>query len=132
MLYVRDNRIITPWLKDGAPTAGRLEALAMSGASGYFTEPIDVGTFIEGIIMFNLSSKTGTAPTLDCDLQYGYQDDKGNFHFVDSGDSITQMTDNGMSIKKVTNFGKWIRFRVKIGGTGTPGYTVSMKFIVKG
>jgi hypothetical protein len=48
-LLLRDNRIITPALRDGAPTTGALNGLLMNQAGGFFTESIDVGTFTEGI-----------------------------------------------------------------------------------
>ena len=132
-LLVRDSRIITPWLKNGAPTAGRIEALAMSGGAGYFTESIDVGEFTEGIAILLISTPVGTSPTIDCDIQYGFRDDNGQEYFVDSGDSFTQLTAAGMGFKKFTaNFGKYVRFRIKIGGTATPGYTVTMKLAMKG
>lgn len=132
-LLVRDSRVITPWLRDGAPTAGRLEKLAMSGGSGYFTEPIDLGEFTEGIAMLYVTTPVGTSPTLDCDIQYGFQSDDQTWHFVDSTDSFTQLTAAGMGFKKFTaNFGKYVRFRLKIGGTATPGYTVTMKLAMKG
>lgn len=134
MLLVRDNRVITPALRDGAPTTGALDSLVMSNAAAYFTEAIDVGTFTEGIIMIFTASHGGTNPTLDCDLQYGFKDVNNQYHWIDSGDSFTQITTtDGLFIKKMTaNFGKHIRFRLKIGGTATPTYTVTMKVALKG
>lgn len=132
-VQILDNVILTPVLRDGAPTTGRLDSLQMSNAAAYFTELIDVGTFKEGIIMIFTSAHNGTNPTLDCDLQYGYKDVNNQMHWIDSGDSFTQITTtDGLFVKKMTaNFGKYIRFRLKIGGTATPTYTVTMKVALK-
>jgi hypothetical protein len=101
-----------------------------------FTEAIDVGTFTEGMAFLLANSSTGTSPTLDCDVQYGFQDTNGQWHFVNSGDSFTQITANTgatPAVKKLTaNFGKYIRFRLTIGGTASPGYTVTMRVSLKG
>ncbi len=135
-ILIRDSIIITPSLHDGAPTTGPLNALVMSNAAGYFTDAIPVGTFTEGIAFIYTTAHSGTNPTLDCDLQYGWLDTANQMHWVDSGDSFTQITTAGdgvTSFKKFTaNFGKFIRFRLKIGGTATPTYTVTMKVAMKG
>lgn len=135
-VLLRDNVIITPLLRDGAPNAGRLDNLQMSNAAGYFTEPIEVGTYTEMLIFLYTSAHGGSSPTLDCDLQYGWKDTNNQMHWVDSGDSFTQITgstgDGVTSFKKATaNFGKYIRFRLKIGGTATPTFTVTMKVALK-
>jgi len=54
-LLLRDSRVYTLALRDGAPTTGALNALAMTGDSGYFTEAVDVGTFTEGILFLFVS-----------------------------------------------------------------------------
>ena len=125
-LLVRDNIIIRPVLRDGFP--GEITNLVITNAAGYFTEPIDVGTFTEGIIFVNAAAKGGTTPTLDVNMQYSA--DKLNW--IDSGDAVAQITANGLSIKKLTaNFGKYIRFRLLMGGTASPTYTVTMKLAMK-
>jgi hypothetical protein len=137
-LLIRDTRVITPSLRDAAPTSGPLNALVMNNAAGYFTEAIDVGTFTEAIAMLYTTAQGGSNPTLDCDLQYGWLDTNNQYHWVDSGDSFTQIVGsaatNGVTyFKKFTaNFGKYIRFRLKIGGTSTPTFTVTMKVSLKG
>lgn len=126
---VRDTRIIIPALRDGAPTAGALDALVMSNAGGYFTESLDVGTFTEGIIFLLTASSGGSSPTLDVNMQYS-ADQK---NWLDSGDAVAQQTGNGLLHKKMTaNFGKYIRFRLLIGGTNTPTFTVTLKLAMKG
>lgn len=131
-----DNRIETPALRDGAPTIGPLNAMVMTGAAGYFTEPIDVGTFKEAIAFLYTTAHGGNAPTLDIDIQYGFLDNNNQYHWLDSGDSFVQTTTTGdgvVIIKKLTaNFGKFIRFRLKIGGTANPTYTVTLKLALKG
>lgn len=131
-LFVRDNRVVTAVLRDGAPTAAALDELVMANAGGYFTQSIDVGTFTEGIAFLYTTDQGGTSPTLDVNLQYSH-DGK---HFADSGDSFAQITTGGNGItyfkKFAGNFGKYIRFRVLIGGTATPTYKVTLKVALKG
>lgn len=125
-LLVRDNRIITPALRDGMPAIGAISGMTLSTNMSGFTEVIDVGTFTEAIVFFLISGKSGS-PTLDCDIQYS--PDKINF--IDSGDSFTQITANGVFIKKLTtNFGKYIRFRVKLASGGS--YIATMALALKG
>lgn len=135
LAYV-DNRILTPALRDGATTIGPLNALIMTGAGSYFTEPIDVGTVKEAIAFLYTTAHSGSSPTLDIDIQYGFLDSNNQYHWLDSGDSFVQVTTSGdgvTSIKKLTaNFGKFIRFRLKIGGTSNPSYTVTFKLVAKG
>ena len=127
-LFVRDTRVITPALRDPMPTSGAISVMVLSSVMSGFTENIDVGTFTEGIIFLLTASMTGSNPTLDCDLQYSFD----GINFKDSGDSFTQITANGLYFKKMTaNFGKYIRFRMKVGGT-TPSITTTMGVALKG
>lgn len=128
-LSVRDNRIYTPALRDKMPTSGPISAMVISSVMSGFTEAMDVGTFTEGIAFILTASKAGTSPTIDCNLQYS-MDGK---NFVDSGDAFTQITDNGLAFKKFSaNFGKFIRFRITLGGSAGPSYTVTMGVALKG
>lgn len=131
MLNVRSNIVIVPSMRDSTPTSGPIDNLAITSTG--FTEAIDVGTFAEGIAMILTAATGGTNPTLDCDVQYGFLDSNNQYHWVDSGDSFTQITGNGLAFKKLsTNFGKFIRFRMKIGGTNTPTFTATMRLALKG
>jgi hypothetical protein len=125
-LLVRDNRVITFSLRDGAPTTGPLNAMPMTGDAGYFTESVDIGTFSEGILF--LLVKDAVAGTLDVNIQYSAD----NKNFIDSGDSLAQVTNaNGLTIKKLTaNFGKYVRCRLKIATAGS--YTVTLQLVLKG
>lgn len=128
-VLIRDNRIEIPALRDGAPTIGALDAKVMTGAGTYFTEVMDVGTFTEMIAFLLTASISGSSPTLDVRLQYS-ADGK---NFIDSGDAFTQVTTTpGLTIKKITsNFGKYIRWRIDIGGTASPTYTTTLQIAVK-
>jgi hypothetical protein len=128
-VLIRDNRVITPSLRDASPTIGPISQMTISGSASRFTESIDVGTFNEAIAFMQIISQSGTTPTLDIDVQYS-PDGK---NFGDSGDSFTQMTTTlGVFFKKLsTNFGKYIRFRIKLAGTN-PSYVVTMGLAVKG
>lgn len=134
-VLLRDNRIYTPALRDGAPTIGPLDGLTMVNAGGYFTEPIDVGTFTELLGFLYTTAQGGSSPTLDVNMQYGWLDSSNQYHWVDSGDAFAQITTtgNGVTAKKqfTSNFGKYIRFRLSIGGTGSPTYKVWLKIAVK-
>lgn len=131
-LLTRDNRVIIPTIQVGA-AIGNVDALVMLGAGGSFTEPLDVGTFTEGIVFIKAAAKVGSSPVIDCKVQYGFRDSNNQPVWVDSGDSFTQITDNGIFIKKLTaNFGKLIRLGFVIGGTAGPGYTVTARIALKG
>lgn len=131
MLNVRSNIVVTPSLRDVIPTSGPVDELVITGTG--FTEAIDVGTFAEGIAFLLTASTGGTNPTLDCDIQYGFLDSDNQYHWIDSGDSFTQITANGLGFKKFsTNFGKYIRFRLKVGGTNSPTFTTTMRVALKG
>lgn len=132
-VFLRSNAQITPRIASGVEAGSLVDGLAMSGAAGRFTEKIEVGTFTEGIAFIRGASKSGTSPTIDCDLQIGFLDAQNQMQWVNSGDSFTQLTDNGVAFKRFTaNFGQYIRFRLTIGGTNTPVYTVTMKVVLKG
>jgi hypothetical protein len=131
-IYLRDSVSLTPVLRDSVPTPGRLDSLVIN--SNGFTEDIFVGTFVEGIVFIQTSAHVGTNPTLDIDIQYGYKDANGYLHYVDSGDSFTQITTtDGIFFKKLTaNFGRHVRLHFKIGGTAGPNYTVTARLVLKG
>lgn len=120
------NAVITPALRDGMPSSGPISGMTLSNNEGGFTEVIDFGGYTEAIAFILTSGKSGS-PTLDCDVQYS-PDGK---NFVDSGDSFTQITANGLNFKKLSsNFGKFVRFRIKLVSGGS--YVATMGVAVKG
>jgi hypothetical protein len=124
MLASRDCVIIIPALQDnGTP----LTNVTLNVVRTYFTEAIDVGTFIELIGFLNVFSNSG-APTLDV----RFQGSPDKTYWMDLGDAFTQVTTtNGMTLKKATaNFGKYIRLGLAVGGT-TPSYTLNLTLIGK-
>lgn len=135
-LLVRDNVIFTPRVSPDANSAiaGQvIDSLAIpAGATQFFTEAIDVGTFSELIAFLDTLAQAGTTPTLDVSVQYGYKTSAGKFRWIDSGDSFTQVTTTlSLTIKKLSaNFGKYIRFKLLLGGTN-PAYTISLKLAEK-
>lgn len=134
-LFIRDHATIRPVLRDGAPTAGVLEALQMTGAGTYFTEEIPVGTFTELLGFVLTTAHAGSSPTLDITLQYGFRTVADNqAHWIDSADSFTQITTtDGISKKQFTaNFGRRIRFKIIIGGTSSPSFTLTLAVAAKG
>lgn len=130
-VYLRDNTIYTVALRDNVPSAGLLNSLSINDSG--FSQLIEVGTFIEAIAFINVETHSGTNPTLDVDIQYGYKDGNNQMHWVDSGDSFTQMTTtDGLFFKKLSaNFGKYVRFHFKLGGTDTPTYTLTARLALK-
>ncbi len=128
-LLVRDTRVIIPALRDGAPSIGAMDSMVVTGAGQYFTEAIDVGTFTEGILFLRTTAHSGSGPTNDIRIQYS-PDGK---NFIDSGDALTQVTTtDSLTLKKLTtNFGKYIRLGMVLGGT-TPSYTISVYLALKG
>lgn len=125
-LFIRDNRVIVPALRTGAPSTGAITNMIVTDSGVRFTEVIDVGTFTE-LILFAQAS-TLTAGTLDAILQIS--PDGKTFMDV-SGDSLTQITSAGIGYKKLTaNFGKYIRFKITF-GAGT-NMVISMWLSCKG
>lgn len=134
-LNLRDSSQITPTLRDNGAggTSGDLDSKVVIGAAKYFTEPIIVGTYIELLGLIDITAQSGTSPTLDVSMQYGYKKADGSFRWIDSGDAFAQITTTLGVFKKAftANFGKYIRFGLLMGGT-TPQYTVTMKLMAKG
>lgn len=123
-LLVRDNRVIVPSLRDGAPSIGPLSSMAITTGGVKFTEVIDVGTFTEAIVFADVTLTSGT---LDINVQIS-PDGK---NFVDVSDNFTQITATDLSFKKVTaNFGKYIRLKLTI--SDSPDMTVSVYLALKG
>ena len=125
-LFVRDNRVIIPSLRDGAPTTGAISNMTFTTSGVKFTEVIDVGTFSEAILFANIT--TFTSGTLDAILQIS--PDGKNFTDM-TGDNLTQITGAGLSFKKITAiFGKYIRF--KLTGSAAINMVVNMYLSLKG
>ena len=120
----KDSVIIVPAQQDGG-TAWKAATLAV--ARSYFSEVIDVGSFSEMTAFLIVTANSGN-PTLDVKLQWS----PDKVHWIDQGDAFTQVTTtNSMTIKKITsNFGKYVRFQLSIGGT-TPSYTFSLYLAAK-
>lgn len=131
MIVWSDNRIIIPTLKDGAPTIGNLTALVMTGQGSYDTEVMDLGAYSEILGFLKTTASGGTNPTLDIKLQYS----SDGVTFIDSGEKFDQLTtgsDGRTFFKKFSGgFGKFVRFRILLGGTASPTYTVTLKLSVK-
>jgi len=127
-MNVRDNVILNI-------TSGGNPITTVSTAN-VTSDPIDVREFIEAIAFINMTAQTGTAPTLDCKIQYSPNYDPaipskpGNW--VDSGDTFTQMnTATGVFFEKLSaNFGRFIRLVFTPGGT-LPVYTIVPTVVAK-
>lgn len=124
MLASRDSVIIVPSLKSDSGVAA-IDAVNLTTARSYFTEAMDVGPYTE-LLAFCLL--TGTAAgTLDIKPQYS----PDKLHWVDSGDTFTQMTTTpGLFFKRFTaGFGKYMRLRIDTGGS--TDYTITMHIAAK-
>ena len=84
-------------------------------------DDVDVGDYIEAIIFANVSSVSGTDPTLDIVIE-GKDPISGNYATIDSFPTITS---TGTYVLQITNFGKTIRARWTVGGT-SPSFTFSV------
>jgi len=129
-LLVRDNRVLVPYLRDGAPTAGAMTAITMTGAGVYFTNVMDVGTFTELIGFLKVTAADG-ASTMDVNLQ-GSADGKTFDDLVAGGDKFTQVTTAAVHelFKFGSNFGKYIRFKITLAGAAS-SYTFSLWLVAK-
>ena len=106
-LLLRDNRVIVPSLRDGAPDIGALSDMVVTEGGIKFTNMIDVGTFTEIIAFANVTEFT--SGTVDI----GFQISPDGKNFLDVSDNFTQITAAGLSFKKITaNFGKYIRLKI--------------------
>lgn len=108
-------------LVDGV--GGVLSSAALGGATlTAYTDKMDVGSYTELINFLHVTAHSGTNPTLDVTQQLS----PDGVNWID-GDAFTQVTTGDtMTIKRTTaNFGKWMRFKVVLGGT-TPRYVLSL------
>jgi hypothetical protein len=106
-LYIRDNRVIVPALRDGAPDIGALSDMVITEGGVKFTNTIDVGTFTEIIAFAEVTEFT--SGTVDI----GFQISPDGKNFIDVADNFTQITAAGLSFKKITsNFGKYVRLKI--------------------
>ena len=116
------------------PTYQNQQITGLSGAGSYNTDPIDASQYTELLAYIKMTAQSGTAPTLDCKLQYSpnYNPSDQSGDWYDSGDSFTQMTTTtGNFIKKLSsNFGKYVRLVFTLGGT-TPNYTFTTAITAK-
>lgn len=103
-----------------------LYASALIDSGTTYSTALDAGEYYEGIILINLTAETGTA-TFDVTLQFSTD----NSTWFDQSDSFTQMTAVGKQTKKITNFGKYIRLKMVVGGSSSPDFTGTVTFIGK-
>lgn len=87
------------------------------------TTGIDYTIYKELIVELSVSAASGTVPALDVKVQVS--DD--NTNWFDEGTAFAQITAASTpAVKKLTNFGSWVRFVYTITGT-TPSFTFSIK-----
>lgn len=121
-------------LKYASNQGALLNNLAVTAT--FNSDAMDVQAYYEAIVFIKVYSQSGTTPTLDCKIQYShnYDPQANTGDWVDSGDTFTQITTpsaNTVSLKKLSsNFGKYIRFVVTLGGS-TPNYTIDLALIGK-
>ncbi len=101
------------------PSAARTTS-AQSGA-------IDVGDYIEGLLLINITAASGTTPSMTLKVQ-AYDD--ANAVWYDLPDSIAAQTAVGKVLVRLANFGEQIRLDYAITGT-TPSFTFSAQFVAK-
>lgn len=115
-------------------SGGVIKDYFLDSAGSVNTDAINVQAYNEAIAFIKVYSHAGTTPTLDCKIQYSHNYDPilKTGDWIDSGDAFTQITTtNGVSLKKLTsNFGKYIRFVLTLGGT-TPQYETDVVLLGK-
>lgn len=99
-------------------------------ASGTFGSPgssssINVSDFIEGLIYIDVTSVSGTNPSMTLTMQSSYD----NSNWFDTGSSVT-ITSTGKTVIPIANFGLYIRFNRTLSGTD-PSFTYSIVFLGK-
>jgi uncharacterized integral membrane protein len=87
----------------------------------------DVSIFDEGLLLVDITTVSGTSPTLDLTIQ---TEINGKWVAL-PGVSIAQQTAANALAVALTNFGKKIRLSWTVGGT-SPSFTFSLAFIGKG
>lgn len=106
---------------------GSMEDVAVGvSTDAFYTEPMDVGAYIELIAFLNITAQSGT-PTLDVTSQIS----PDGVYWTD-GDAFTQVTTaTTQTIKRITaNVGKYLRFKVDPGGTN-PRYVLTLSLVGK-
>lgn len=107
---------------------GSLNGVVLGGATAtLYTEKMDVSGYEEMINFLNVTGHGGTTPTLDVTQQIS----PDGLTWTD-GDAFTQVTtSDSQTIKRTTaNFGKWMRFKIVLGGTA-PRYTLALSSVGK-
>jgi len=99
-----------------------LQASAALEEGDNYTSGFNVGELLEAVILINVTARSGTSPTLDTVLQTS----PDNSTWFDMADSFTQLTDVAKLLVKITNFGKFIRLKLTVGGTNTPTMTTAV------
>jgi len=88
---------------------------------------LDLGAFNEAVIFLKTTAVSGTAPTLDVKVQTSYD----GTDWYDEGTSFTQITAViTPAVRKITNFGNYVRLVFTVGGT-TPSFTVVSQIVAK-
>lgn len=91
------------------------------------TSSLNIGEYNEGMVLVNYTAESGTNPTLDITAQTS----PDNSTWFNMADSFTQMSAIGKQVIEMSNFGKYIRFALVVGGSGTPTVTVQIDFVGK-
>jgi len=86
----------------------------------------DVERFTEALLFIDTTAVSGSAPTLDFDLESGPADDETGFLHTEPA----QITGTGKTLVKLTNLGKWLKLSWDIAGT-TPSFTFEAKITLK-
>jgi hypothetical protein len=93
--------------------------------SGNTAAAKNVADFFEGLLLTKISACGGTSPTLDLTLQT-YD---GTNWFTHT--TIAQQTSTASVVTPVSMFGEDVRLAWVIGGTGSPSFTFTSKFVAK-
>lgn len=101
-------------------------ASAQKGADTYHSEWLHVGSLHELIVLVNVTALSGTTKALQITPQTS-PNASTDFDLA----TFTEIQAVSKSRISITNFGKYVRLKAKILGTGTPTFTFEAFIVAK-
>jgi hypothetical protein len=97
------------------------------GAGTSYSDSYDAGEFIEALILTNITAVSGSTQAYDVTLQQSPDDSV----WFDRDDTFARLTGVSKQVVKITNFGRYLRLKFVVGGTGTPKVTATVQLVGK-
>jgi hypothetical protein len=99
----------------------------LKGAGTTYSDSVDVGELFEALILTNITAAGGASQTYDVTLQQS----PDNSVWFDRDDTFARLTGVSKQVVKITNFGRFLRLKFVVGGTGTPTVTATVQLVGK-